>query len=57
MEDVLTWGFLILQGFAFKFFMGSKRKMQSLDKFEHLSAKCILNLTFMENTAEDITRL
>lgn len=53
MEDVLTCGFLILQGFAFRFFMGSKRKMQSLDTFEILSAKCILNSTFMKNTAEE----
>lgn len=51
MEDVSTHGYLILQDFAFKFFMGSKKKMQSLDKFESLSAKCILNSTFMENTA------
>lgn len=55
MEDALTHESLIPQGFAFKLFTGSKMKMQSLDKFESLSAKCILNSTLMKNTQENIT--
>lgn len=37
MEDVLTCWFLTLQGFAFKFFMGSKRTpCKRKTKFEHI---------------------